>query len=289
MNDSPEKKRKLPHLPDAIHRGIYLLPSMLTMANILFGFSAIMVVINHVHDPDAARYFSRASILIVIAGLFDAIDGRVARLTNSTSPFGMQLDSIADVISFGIAPGVLVYSWGLSGFHRLGWIASFLYLGCGAIRLARFNVLEDDHESKSKRFFIGLPIPAAAGFIAMMVLFFPDISSPGTLAFIALCAVYLLSFLMISKFRYRSFKDIDWSRRRPVGTLFFFVLLLTIILYNPITVMFLMAICYILSGLIVFFVPETSKRFFNRIDRLFVDVKVLDDDESVDEDPENTE
>lgn len=262
---------------------------MLTLANILFGFSAIMLVLTHWTDDNASFYFSRACILILIAGVFDAIDGRVARLTHSTSPFGMQLDSIADVISFGIAPGILVYSWGLYGFHRLGWIASFLYLGCGAIRLARFNVMEEDHEMRSKRFFIGLPIPAAASCMAMMVLFKPDIETPGVLSFLALIMVYLLSFLMISGFQYRSFKDIDWSRRRPVGTLFFFVLLLTVILYNPETVVLIIVFLYVSSGVLVHLIPDASHRFFKRLDGVFVHVKILDDEESLENEiPQNS-
>ncbi len=269
-------------IPKVIPGGIYLLPSLLTLTNIFCGFYSMMNVINHHTSPEASSYYIRSAFLIILAGVFDALDGRVARLTKTTSSFGAQLDSLADVISFGIAPGILVYCWALDGFKRFGWIPAFLFLACGAIRLARFNVLEDLMEYTSKRYFIGLPIPAAAGAVATMVLIKPHFESPGLLALIVLLYVYLISFLMVSKLRFRSFKDVEWHRRRPLGTLFFFLIILIIVLHEPIAILFILSCLYVASGPITYFMPQAMLEFFRRLDRLLLDVKILDDDEHED-------
>ncbi len=280
MNEQIEKQEKgFRKLKAGFPGGIYLLPSALTLMNILLGFLAIITIINHHHDPNAPHYYTRAALLILLAGFFDAIDGRVARMTNSTSPFGMELDSIADVISFGISPGILVYCWALEGFQRLGWVAAFLFLGCGAIRLARFNTQDDAAEKIMKRFFIGLPIPAAAGCLAILVMFKPEIQKPGFAAFLILLLVYILSFLMISKLYYRSFKDVDWARRRPVGVLFFFIVVLTVILYEPVTILFCMILLYVASGILGYFFPNAFHAFFRKLDKVFWNIKILDDDD----------
>ena len=277
----PEHKSRRRIIRQKIPAGVFLLPSILTLGNILLGFSAIITVVNHHLDANAPESYFRAGLMILLAGIFDALDGRVARLTNSTSPFGAQLDSIADVVSFGLAPGIVAYCWALNYFERLGWIASFMFLGCGAIRLARFNASLEDDEKRSKRFFTGLPIPAAAGCIAVLVMFKPDMRTSGTLSFLALILVYLLSLLMVSKFRYRSFKDIDWGRRRPFGTLFFFLVILTILLYRPIVIIFMASLLYAISGVIAFLVPDMSFSFFKKLDRAMSDVKILDDEDNV--------
>ncbi len=272
-------KSKLKPIPNVIPRGIYLLPSLMTLGNIFCGFYSMITVITHFRNPDPSAFFVRAALLLIAAALLDSVDGRIARMTNSTSAFGAQLDSIADVISFGIAPGILAFCWALKDFHRSGWIPAFLFLGCGAIRLARFNVLEEDKEFKSVRYFIGLPIPAAAACVASMVLISPKIESR-MVSIIVLGIVYALSFLMVSKFRFRSFKDVDWKQKRPLGTLFFIVILLIVLLHEPGTMLFILSFLYAISGVIAYFLPETMLMFFRKMDQAFLGVKILDDEDS---------
>lgn len=272
-------RSKLKPIPQVIPRGIYLLPSLMTMGNIFCGFYSMITVITHFRNPNPSEFFVRAALLIIAAAILDSIDGRIARMTNSTSAFGAQLDSIADVISFGIAPGVLAFCWALKDFARSGWIPAFLFLGCGAIRLARFNVLEEDKEFKSVRYFIGLPIPAAAACIASLVLISPSVSSRFA-SIMILLIVYALSLLMVSKFRFRSFKDVDWKQKRPLGTLFFIVILMIVLLHEPETMLFLLSFSYALSGVIAFFLPEAMLMMFRKMDQMFLGVKILDDEDS---------
>ena len=276
------------HHPDTIHekiphtlpRGVYLLPSMFTLANIFCGFYAMIIAINPNVNLTSGYVFKKAAILIILAGIFDALDGRIARMTNSTSSFGAQLDSIADVISFGLAPGFLAYCWSLKYYQRMGWLPVFLFLACGCIRLARFNVLADINFN-SKRYFIGLPIPAAAGYIAVMILFQPDVPCQGIDSFLMLIVMYALSLLMVSKFRFRSFKDIELRHRRPVGTLFFMVILLIIILHEPVAMLLVLGTMYILSGPLSYVLPKQTIRLFQKLDRFLLGVKVLDDDDDM--------
>ncbi len=276
-------KAKQEAVPQVIPRGIYLLPSLMTLLNMFCGFYAIILVIIHFHDAAPEIFFVRAAYLIVLAGVFDALDGRIARMTKTTSPFGAQLDSIADVVSFGLAPGILVYCWALEGFHRFGWIPAFLFLACGAIRLARFNVLADSFDYSSKRYFIGLPIPAAAGSLATLVLLIPRVESRSFMAFLILMSVYLISFLMVSKLRFRSFKDFEWRRRKPVGMLFLFLIILIVFLHEPSTILFLLAVSYIMTGILAEILPEATLNFFRKLDIFMHDVKILDDADTDDE------
>ena len=148
---------------ERLSRGLFVLPTLFTVGNLFCGYLSIWCSIRGT--------FELAAILVIVAALLDGLDGRVARLTNSTSEFGEEYDSLADLVSFGVAPAVLVYSWGLSDFHRLGWMASFLFVVCGSMRLARFNI---QTKVVDKRYFVGLPIPAAAGTIVTLVLATPD-------------------------------------------------------------------------------------------------------------------
>jgi CDP-diacylglycerol--serine O-phosphatidyltransferase len=185
-----------------VRRGIYLLPAFFTVGNIFCGYLCL--------DFAIKGNFATAAALVFVAGFLDGIDGRVARMTRTTSAFGEQLDSLADVVSFGVAPSFLVYRWGLSGFDRLGLAASFLFLVCGACRLARFNV---QAHVVDKRFFVGLPIPASAGTLAGLIWIFSEHPSEEVKA-VFVGVTILLSFLMVSTFRYRSFKDVDLRSRR---------------------------------------------------------------------------
>jgi CDP-diacylglycerol--serine O-phosphatidyltransferase len=188
-----------------------VLPALFTAGNIFCGFLSL--------DASARGAFEYAAILIFVAGFFDGIDGRVARLTGSTSAFGEQLDSLADVISFGVAPAFLVYHWGLSAYGRAGLLVSFLFAACGALRLARFNV---QVHVVDKRWFVGLPIPSAAGALCGLIWAVPSSELTDSLRPVFLGVTAALAFLMVSTFRYRSFKDVDLKARR--GRLYFLLL-----------------------------------------------------------------
>ena len=225
-------------------RGIYLLPNFLTTISLLSGFYAIVSALD--------RRFYYAAIAIFVSCLFDMLDGRVARLTHSTSRFGVEYDSLSDVIAFGVAPGVLVYIWALRSYGDFGWLAAFLFVACGAVRLARFNVQVDTVQKKS---FLGLPIPAAAGTIAGCVLFYRWLGYPGTFKslspFISALVpflVYALAFLMVSNVRYYSFKDLAFFKSKPFGSTLMAILLLIIILSQPALTLFIGTLGYAISG-----------------------------------------
>jgi CDP-diacylglycerol--serine O-phosphatidyltransferase len=177
--------------------------------------------------------------------VLDMLDGKVARLTRTTTQFGVEFDSLADVVSFGVAPGVLLYSWALQPLNRVGAGAAFMYVICGALRLARFNVLTGVTD---RRYFIGLPIPGAAGVVASAILFFdePDFGRPGLFALA--CATYLVAFLMISNVRYYSFKDLNFAKRHPFGVLLVAALGILIVFAHPDTSVFLLFCAYAVSG-----------------------------------------
>jgi CDP-diacylglycerol--serine O-phosphatidyltransferase len=223
-------------------KGIYLLPNLFTTGNLLCGFSSIIAAIND--------QYAQAAVIILIAVCLDYLDGKVARLTNSSSAFGLEYDSLADLLSFGMAPGLLLYAWTLRSFGPLGWLAAFLFVICGALRLARFNV---QATGVQKYTFTGLPIPAAAGVLASAVLLgrqlygdFHGVDAERPL-FIIL-AVYALAFLMVSNFRYRSFKRFRLTRSRPVQYLVGGALALVVIVLVPEIALFLVFFGYALSG-----------------------------------------
>jgi CDP-diacylglycerol--serine O-phosphatidyltransferase len=195
-----------------LRKSLFILPNLFTCSSIFCGLYAVLTCF----EEDADRYF-RASLLIVFAMFFDMIDGRVARMTKTQSAFGVQLDSLADVASFGVAPAVLVWKWSLEGLGPLGVAACFTYLACGAIRLARFNVLamgESGAPKKPGKYIVGLPIPGAAGILVSLVVANHSVAGalPGSHA-IVLAVVFALSFFMVSTIKFRSFKDLRLSIR----------------------------------------------------------------------------
>lgn len=256
-----------------IRRGIYLLPSMLTIGNILCGFYAVINSAKgyRLLDPSdpaslqqATHLFDNASRAIGCAVLLDGLDGRIARMTGATSEFGVELDSIADVLSFGIAPALLAYTWGYGstpGLERLAWAVSFIFLICGALRLARFNVLARAPRFSSpgttpkldKRYFVGLPIPAAAGLIAATVHFFPDPAQVAGQAesWMLLIMVAALSALMISTLRYTSFKNLGGKSHKPFITLPLLSLLVAGIWFYSEWVLLTIALVYVLHGPVI--------------------------------------
>ncbi len=219
-------------------RGVYLLPNLITTASLFAGFYAMVAAIN--------GRFLAAAWAIFIALVLDGLDGRIARLTHSTSGFGMQYDSLADLAAFGVAPGLLVYLWALKPFGQFGWVAAFLYVVCGALRLARFNVQQG---SMDPRYFNGLPIPAAAMLIATSIAFYYEIGewAPERHIYV-LGMIYLLSFLMVSNIKYISFKKLELFRRHPFQTLVGLVLLFVVVATKPEIMGFLLMVIYVASG-----------------------------------------
>lgn len=224
----------------SFRKGIYLLPNLLTTGNLFSGFYAIIAAFN--------QDYLNAALAILIAMAFDILDGQTARLTKTTSRFGLEYDSIADVVSFGVAPGVLIFGWALSSYGRIGWIAAFLFLVCGALRLARFNALVGSGDS---RHFIGLPIPAAAGVIAsLVVLDHHLLQLEEGKPFLILALIYALAFLMVSTFRYRSFKDFYLRGRKPFHVLVSAILFLIVLAAQPQIMLFVLFTGYAVSGVL---------------------------------------
>lgn len=231
------RRRRWQELREQRRRGIYLLPSLLTTGNLFCGFLAIILAAD-------ARYVE-AAVAIFVAMVMDMLDGKVARLTKTTSQFGVEFDSLADVVSFGVAPAFMLYAFALSKLGRAAWLGAFLFVACGALRLARFNVYSG---AGDRRYFVGLPIPAAAGIVAStMLLLGNDELEPWQSAAIAV-GTYIVSVLMVSTFRYYSFKEVDFARRRPTGILLFVVLALVIVATHPQWFLFLLLSVYVLSG-----------------------------------------
>lgn len=222
---------------ERLSRGLFVLPTLFTVGNLFCGYLSLWCSINGT--------FERAALLIILAAVLDMLDGRVARLTNSASEFGEEYDSLADLVSFGVAPAILVYSWGLADFHRLGLAVSFFFVVCGSMRLARFNI---QTHIADKKYFVGLPIPAAAGTICTLVLATPDPLVDRVWMTGVLIVTLILSYLMISTIRYRSFKDLDLKRRRPAWILPAIALFFMAIAYRPIVTLLALAIVFASSG-----------------------------------------
>jgi CDP-diacylglycerol---serine O-phosphatidyltransferase len=220
-------------------RGTSLLPSLFTTGNLFLGFWSMVKTLD--------GKFEIAAPLIGGAVVLDMLDGRIARLTGTQSEFGAQLDSLADAVSFGVAPALLAYVWALSLVPRAGWPAAFLFLVCGVMRLARFNVQRSVVDS---RYFVGLPIPAGAAQVAAIVFVLPDPPSPAQRweAIAMLVLVVVLGFLMVSTFRYRSFKSFDLRRRRSYMTVLGVALLFLLIAAHPEASLLAVTTLYTLSG-----------------------------------------
>jgi CDP-diacylglycerol--serine O-phosphatidyltransferase len=240
MNDTIDarlpRRRRLSR--ERLSRGLFVLPTLFTVGNLFCGYLSIWRSIQGT--------FEAAAVYIIVAAVLDALDGRVARWTRSTSEFGEQYDSLADLVSFGVAPAVLAYSWGLSDFQRVGWMASFLFVVCGSMRLARFNIQTNVVD---KRYFVGLPIPAAAGTIAALVLATPERLVDRLWMTGLLILTILLSYLMISTIRYRSFKEhLDLKRPKPLWILPLIALAFAIIRMEPALLLLGVALAFALSG-----------------------------------------
>lgn len=219
-------------------KGIYLLPNLLTTGGLFAGFYAITAAMNN--------RFEAAAIAIFVAMLMDALDGRVARMTNTQSDFGAEYDSLADMVSFGIAPALVIYEWSLHGLGKPGFFAAFVYTGCAALRLARFNTQVGKVD---KRYFQGLASPSAAAVVAGMVWLGDNRGITGVdLKIQSLVITFVVGVLMVSNFRYHSFKDFDLKGRVPFMTVVAIVLVFAFIYIHPPSVLFTIFLLYTLSG-----------------------------------------
>jgi CDP-diacylglycerol--serine O-phosphatidyltransferase len=213
------------------------LPSVLTSLNLFFGLISLLKSIS--------GEYGLAALLIALAIVLDGMDGMVARLTGTASDFGKELDSLADLISFGIAPSVLAYCWALSNLGRIGMVATFGFVLCGALRLARFNI---QATLSDRRYFVGLPVPAAAGAVAALVYYYPHPVQDPWMGGLVWLLLVTLAVLMVSKMRYRSLKELDLKARRPYPVLLVPILFVLAIFAWPEKVLLGMAFLYVLSG-----------------------------------------
>ena len=233
-----------------MRKGIYLLPNLITLSSMFAGFYSIIASFNSDYE--------RAAWAIMIASVFDVLDGWVARMTHTTSKFGIEIDSLSDAISFGVAPGVLVYSWSLQSFGKIGWLGAFFMVACAALRLARFNV---QMGSEEKKHFTGLPSPAAALMIATTVLAYQEVidtlknlrltvlADVISLDYWVLALTFVVAGLMVSNITYHGVKEANLKERRPFGLLVGIVALLTVVAYHPALVLFLISLTYVLAGI----------------------------------------
>lgn len=219
-------------------RGVYLLPSLFTIGNMFCGYACLAYAMR--------GEFETAAPFIGIAVVLDMLDGRIARLTGTTSAFGREFDSLADVVSFGMAPALLMFKWGLDPLGRLGWAAGFVFVSAGAIRLARFNI----QTSTDKRYFVGLPIPAAAAVPASTVFLYPDGPRDYAHALPAIALMLVPAVLMVSTIRFRSFKTIDLQTRRSYKILLVVAITFFAIATEPKWTLVALAYGYLVSAFV---------------------------------------
>lgn len=223
-----------------VRRGMYLLPSLITVGNLFCGYACVMYAMRG--DLVTAAPF------IGVAVILDLLDGRIARMTGTTSAFGVEFDSLADVVSFGLAPAVLAYAWGLSELGRWGWAAGFLYVTAAAIRLARFNI--QTATQTDKRYFIGMPSPAAAGIPAATIFFHPFPLVGKFQAMAAIVVVVIPAILMVSTIRFRSFKTMNLGWDRTYAKLLAFAALIVFIATEPSVALVIIAYTYLASAFV---------------------------------------
>lgn len=223
-----------------VFRGTHIWPNLFTTANLLSGFFGIVKSIS--------GDFQIAAIAVLASCVFDILDGKVARLTGTSSRFGVEYDSLADLVAFGVSPGLMIYLMALKPYGRVGWLAAFVFVACGALRLARFNV---QAETSSKKYFVGLPIPGGATMIATTVLFlhyWPLAVHGPVIGPVLLTMTYVLGSLMISTMPFNSFKDIEIIKARPSSVVFGVIVIVSVIAVSPQLTLFLTLFVYTLSG-----------------------------------------
>lgn len=265
----------MPEAPDNNDKPkIYLLPNLLTAGNLFCGYGAVIKILTGhlaMRMQEKFDHYHTGILLILAAFLFDFFDGRLARLGGKESPFGREFDSLADLLSFGMAPALLVTSIVLKDFARLGWIVAFVYLACGAMRLARFNVLQ----GRDLKEFTGFPIPAAAGVTVSLTLFILWLTERdrelGGWKFLILGIMLLLSFMMISNVKYPSFKNLNWTAEKPFLALVAVVIIIGLLLIEYHVGLMIIFVTYLLYGLVR---PWVQKKIRREIE--------LEDEEEID-------
>jgi CDP-diacylglycerol---serine O-phosphatidyltransferase len=250
--DNLPLRRRRSDRPQRFKRGVFLLPSLFTVANLFCGYASVI----HSTRGD----FDTAALLIGVAMVLDTLDGYFARLTHSSTDFGVQLDSLADVVSFGMAPAILAFTWGLWPLRRLGWAVGFIYVAAAAMRLARFNI--QTTAVADKRYFVGMPSPPAAAVIAATVYLYPAGLADYRAALPALAMVLVPALLMVSTIRFRSIKAIDMGWRRSYLGLFLAAVGIALIATQPRVALVIMAYTYLLSA----FIGMAHTRFRKRPD-----------------------
>lgn len=261
-------------MTESKRKGIYLLPNLLTTAGLFSGFFAVVSSMN--------GRFEAAAVAVFVAMIFDGLDGRVARITNTQSDFGAEYDSMADMVSFGVAPALVAYNWGLSDLGKLGWFAAFIYVAGAALRLARFNTQVGVAD---KRFFQGLASPAAAAVVCGLVWLGVEYDINGNdIGLIVALVTGLSGLLMVSNFKYNSFKEVNWHGKVPFVALLVMLLVFIIVATEPALVLFIVFALYALAG------PINT---FRTVDKVTLSDVVGDQVEDADfvstKDTENTE
>lgn len=232
MRNSPSFRR------DRMKKGIYVLPNLFTTANLFCGFYSAIASMKGMYEI--------AAVTILIAVVLDSLDGRIARMTHTTSKFGGEYDSLCDLVTFGVAPAILLYNWSLLSFGKWGWLAAFLFVLCGALRLARFNVQIGVIDS---RYFNGLPIPGGASVLATGVILYYFLGGEGRFPnLLVMIGVVAIALFMVSSIKYYSFKDLNFFSRQPFMSFMLIVLVLVIVVANPEIMLFTFAFGYSLSG-----------------------------------------
>jgi len=240
---------------EKLKKGIYLIPSLFTAGNIMCGFFSLVSTFN--------GQYTQAALFIIFAHVLDGVDGYAARLTKTTSQFGIEFDSLADVVSFGVAPAVLVYFWALVPWGNWGWLAACTYVVCGALRLSRFNVQSG---MPSKGHFIGLPIPAAAEMIVSTIFLYYYLGGEGApnKQVTLLLVIYGLAGLMVSGFPYLSLKNTDLRKRFPIWMLVFAVIFIKVVVMAPQLMFFTLCLLYTLSGPLLWSWTKIQRRRVKR-------------------------
>ena len=244
-------------------RSVYILPNFFTTASMFGGFYAIIMALegNYIY----------ACLAILGSLICDGLDGKVARATNTVSRFGVEYDSLADLVAFGVAPAVCAYLWGLQGFGRMGWLAAFLFVACGAMRLARFNV---QVEKVGTSHFVGLPIPAAASMVAATIAFAQRLGFEGQVHFIpVIVLVFALSFLMVSRIPYMSFKEMRLSRLKSFNGLVVTLVWFVLVAIEPAIMAFVMMTAYVILG------PVGARIFLRKKAKRLAEAAILEEDD----------
>ena len=241
-----------------VRRGVYILPNLFTTASLFAGFWAMLLAVK--------GNMEGAAVAILFSAVMDGLDGKVARLTNTSSDFGLQYDSLADLVAFGVAPAFLVWNWQIAVYGRMGVGVAFLFVACAALRLARFNVTT---VSLGKKFFVGLPSPAGGCTLALLVLFSPYFPEwmEGAVPGLSLFTTFCVALLMVSRVRYFSFKEYGFLKTHPFSSMVTALLIFVLILSEPRRLGFLVAVAYILSGLLYTYVllPRRNRQLLGNI------------------------